>query len=319
MNTRIRFQGWTVALLGILAGCDAGGTIVDPPLSVDGVAGAVASSRFTAWSTPVNLGPTINSPFTEFGAAMSNDGLSLYFASPRPGGLGGNDLWVARRARPGDDWGAPANLGPPVNSRFNDAAPNLSRDGHLLLFTSNRPGGSGGNDLWASRRADARDDLAWEAPANLGPRVNGPGFDAGPHLRLPELYLASDRASGTLDIFVSRLGPGGVLGAPVLVSELNSEDDDARPSPRFDGLEIFFHSSRPGGGGGFFDIWMSTRGSNTERWSDPASPGRPINTEFAEVQPFISGDGRTLLFASDRPGGSGGLDLYMASRSMGPH
>ena len=124
------------ALILVLA-CDTqrDGVIVEPRFS------SFASSE---WSAPVNLGPVVNSSFGDNNATLSPDGLSLYFASDRPGGLGLTDLWVARRASVDSPWEAPVNLGAPVNTPFADGAPALSIDGHLLFLHSNRPGGRGG-------------------------------------------------------------------------------------------------------------------------------------------------------------------------------
>ena len=58
----------------------------------------VLAEGFSEWSAPVNLGPTVNSPATDFGPAISREGLSLYISSDRPGGFGGEDIWVSRRA-----------------------------------------------------------------------------------------------------------------------------------------------------------------------------------------------------------------------------
>jgi WD40-like Beta Propeller Repeat len=274
------------------------------------------SRCFSNWSAPVNLGPTINSSFIDFTPEISRDGLSLYFSSNRPGGSGLNDLWVAQRPGLDAEWGLPINLGTVINTGANEAAPHLSRDGHYLVFTSNRAeGGFGSNDLWVSRRVDIHDDLAWEEPVNLGPPVNGPSFDAGATLWHREFYFTSDREStGPPDVFVSLLGPHGALGPPVLVPELSSEGNDLRPSIRFDGLEIFVSSNRAGSLAGSQDVWVSTREHPDEPWSPPANLGAEINTEFQEQQPAISGDGTVLLFGSDRPGGNGGLDLCAASR-----
>jgi WD40-like Beta Propeller Repeat len=96
------------------------------------------------WSTPVNLGPTINTEFNEQGPTLSNDELSVYFGSDQPGGIGGFDIWVARRACTGCPWEAPTNLGPVVNSAFDETGPGLSIDGHLLFFRSTRPGRASG-------------------------------------------------------------------------------------------------------------------------------------------------------------------------------
>lgn len=277
-----------------------------------------AAHRFSDWSTPVNLGPAINSPGTDFTPALSKDGLSLYFSSNRPGGFGLNDLWISQRLSVTSEWGPPMNLGSIINTSANEAAPHLSRDGHYLFFTSNRPGGFGSNDLWVSRRVFTHDDFAWEPPVNLGPPVNGPAFDAGATLRRPELYFTSNRDSsnGLLDIYVSFIRGDGALSLPRLVTELSSEGNDQRPSIRFDGLEIFFSSDRSGSVAGSQDVWVSTRKSDADAWSPPVSLGLGINSQFQEQQPAISEDGTMLFFGSNRPGGSGGLDLYVSTRAV---
>jgi Tol biopolymer transport system component len=276
-----------------------------------------AAKRFSDWSAPVNLGPAINSPANDFTPTLSKDGLSVYFSSNRPGGFGLNDLWVSQRPSVTGEWELPMNLGSMINTGANEAAPHLSRDGHYLLFTSNRVGGFGSNDLWMSRRVSTHDDFAWEPPVNLGPPVNGPAFDAGATVRRPELYFTSDRDSGNgvLDIYVSFIRGDGTLGLPRLVTELSSDGNEQRPSLSFDGREIVFSSDRAGSAGSQ-DIWVSTRQSRADAWSPPVNLGVEINTPFQEQQPAISGDGTMLLFGSNRPGGSGGLDLYVSTRGI---
>src|SRR5580765_5344319 len=68
------------------------------------------AQNYSDWSTPVNLGPTINSASSDQEAGISRDGLSLYFASNRPGGFGGFDMYVSQRASVDDPWGSPMNL-----------------------------------------------------------------------------------------------------------------------------------------------------------------------------------------------------------------
>jgi hypothetical protein len=97
-----------------------------------------SSLAYSEWSTPVNLGSSINSPANEQNATLSKDGLSLYFSSNRVTGV--LDIWVSRRASLNSDWAPAENLGSPVNSTLADFAPNLSIDGHLLFFASNRDG-----------------------------------------------------------------------------------------------------------------------------------------------------------------------------------
>jgi len=128
--------------------------------------------EFSDWSEPVNLGPTINTEADDRLAAMSNDGLRLYFASNRQGGLGGYDLYVSRRPSLDDPWGPPQNLGPTVNTIDNERAPSLSMDGHWLYLNSDKPGYCGGFDLFVSWRDDIEDDFGWQTPVNLGCTIN---------------------------------------------------------------------------------------------------------------------------------------------------
>lgn len=89
-----------------------------------------------------------NSPTRDFDPAFSADGRFVYFCSDRPGGSGGDDIY--RVAVTADGFGTPVNLGPQVNSAGNEFAPMLSPDGRTLLFSSDRPGGAGGHDLYTA-------------------------------------------------------------------------------------------------------------------------------------------------------------------------
>src|SRR5262249_15262715 len=109
---------------------------------------------FSPWSTPVNLGTIINSPSVDAGAAISKNGLSLYFNSDRPGGFGNQDIWVSHRATLDAPWGLPLNLGSVINTDALESVPSFSRDEHWMFFNSNRPGGSGQVDAWASYRTN---------------------------------------------------------------------------------------------------------------------------------------------------------------------
>lgn len=252
----------------------------------------------------------------------SKEGLSFYFNSPRPGGFGGEDVYVSRRAERDQPWGPPANLGSRINTGFNDRIPTLSRDGHLLFFSSNRPGGLGGNDIWVSRRADTHDDFGWREPVNAGAGINsaandeGPFFFANDDIPVPSLYFASNRPGGIggFDIYVSQLAADGSFGPALLVRELSSPENDARPSIRQDGLEIFIHSNRVGSLGGA-DLWASTRETVQSPWSNPVNLGATVNSAFNDRQPALSSDHLTLFFSSGRPGGLGEEDLYMITRT----
>ncbi len=161
------------------------------------------------WGPPVHLRPPVNSAHIELSQSISADGLSLYFSSDRPGGSGARDLWVTVRATTEDAWSTPVNLGSAVNASSYDDLPSISRDGLMLFFSSNRPGGAGSVDLWATTRVTT-DDL-WGKAVNLGPTVNGPSFDSAPSVSADgsTLLFMSDRPGGlgALDIWQARIVP----------------------------------------------------------------------------------------------------------------
>jgi hypothetical protein len=277
------------------------------------------------WSLPVNLGEAVNSAFEEFLPELSKNGRSLYFASNRPGPFGGEDLWVSRRGSPVEPWGPAENLGPVINGPFNERSPALSRDGHLLFLASNRPGGSGGFDIWVSWRSHTDDDFGWQPPVNLGPAVNsavgdfGPSYFENDDLGMPTLFFASSRPGvGGVDIYRSELTAAGPFGPATLVAELSTPHNDFRPTIRFDGLEVIVDSNRPApeiAATGLRDLWVSSRNSPVAAWSVPQHLGTAVNGPYNDSLPALSGDGASLVFTSDRPEGFGGSDLYQTSRA----
>jgi hypothetical protein len=100
------------------------------------------------WGSPVNLGAYVNSSAGELECSLSADGLTLFFASGRPGGLSNYDLWMTTRRSQGDPWAPTINVGSVANSTSTEGAPGVSADMRTLYFDSDRPGGLGGYDLW---------------------------------------------------------------------------------------------------------------------------------------------------------------------------
>lgn len=280
------------------------------------------------WSDPVNLGAPINSAANEMNPALSPDELSLYFVSTRAGGVGNGDIWVSHRASLDSPWGEPVNLGPSINGPGIDASPVLSIDGHLLFFSSDRAGGHGSNDIYVTRRADKSDDLGWGPPVNLGSDVNTADFEAGEfYLQSGEggsanLYFSHGVNSVALDIYVAPISADGETRGPAtLVAELSDlapAVTDAHPSLRVDGRELFFYSNRAGSLGAS-DLYRSSRRSVHDPWSPPENLGAPLSTSANEIQPTLSFSGRTLVFASNRAGGSGGIDIWMSTRTPSGH
>jgi Tol biopolymer transport system component len=292
-------------------------------LMVVSAAFAVAGD-YGSWTTATRVeaqpgtDPSFNGPALDGCPFISRDGKRFYMArGPQYGGNGGIDIWVSTREKTDDPWGAPVNVGPPVNSSSNDFCPTISRDGHLFYFVSSRPGGCGGDDIYTTRlRAGG-----WDPVANLGCAADGgpnsAGLEASP-FPLPErgagpvLYFSSTRA-GTMDIYRSE-GHGGSFGLAEAVSELNTSAQDGHPNLRRDGLEIFFFSNRTGAQGN--DIYSATRTSTSDAWSTPVNLGPNVNSAAAETRPSLSWDGTTLYFGSTRTGGGaeGDSDHYVTVR-----
>lgn len=277
-----------------------------------------------AWSEPVNLGPPVNTSAIEIMPTLSQDERSLYFVSDRPGGFGGTDIWVARRASVNSPWETPVNLGAIVNTPGNEADPTLSNDGRLLFFASNRQPGTR-LDVYVSHRSNPNDDLGWGSPLNLGPHINtnaagerSPDYTVGSPGTPALLYFTRGIGLTQSDIYSAPVTSNGEpLAAAELVVELNAHGTvTGGQSLRMDGKEIYFMSNRDGPG---FDIWFSRRRSRHEAWSTPINAGAPLNTAFAEERPDVSFDGRTLLFDSDRPHADGlqDQDIWMSTRIRG--
>ena len=106
------------------------------------------ATRSDPWSTPTNLGPSVNSSSWNYYPNISPDGLLLFFGSARPGGFDDTDIWMTRRASPSDPWQDAVNLGSMFNTSADDDTPHISPDGSTLYFCSDRLGGYGGYDIW---------------------------------------------------------------------------------------------------------------------------------------------------------------------------
>lgn len=120
------------------------------------------------WSTPKNMGEEINTPGWESQPSLSADGRTLYFASNRSGGQGGNDIWMSKRSDEGY-FDTPINLGDVINTRNNEFAPFIHADDRTLYFTSDGHPGFGDTDIFKSSKEI---DGQWKIPVNLGAPVN---------------------------------------------------------------------------------------------------------------------------------------------------
>lgn len=171
---------------------------------------------------------------------------------------------------------------------------------------------------------NATGDYIFGEPTNFGPTVNSPAADACVNISADGLSLIfvslRSGTSGPADIWVAtRVTTDDNWDAPVSLANINSPAEENMPHVLADGLSLYFcdqfegYQPRPGGHGQG-DIWVSMRASASEPWGQPENLGPPVNTWSNEGCPFIWGDGCTLLFSSDRAGGSGNWDLWMTTR-----
>jgi hypothetical protein len=195
------------------------------------------------WSLPMSVGATVNDGSFNYCPSISNDGLKLYFDSGRSGGHGRSDIWVTTRPHKNANWGTPVNLGPPINTSSHDGYPFISSDGRELYFSTNRPGGHGGWDIWVAKRQMQDDN--WGTPENLGPLVNKSGDEGAPCLSSDGLKMFFDNGD---DMFITqRKSATEPWQAPVRLDEpfnySGREDLSPRVSP--DGRTLYFTSRRP--------------------------------------------------------------------------
>jgi outer membrane protein OmpA-like peptidoglycan-associated protein/tetratricopeptide (TPR) repeat protein len=199
------------------------------------------------WRPALPLGAPFNTLESEGCGSMSADGRQFVFsACERAIGYGDCDLYLSYTGA--DGWEEPELLGAEVNSPFWDSHPALSPMADLLIFSSNRPGGYGGCDLWISRRAA---DGSFLPAENLGPVINSAEDEQGPFLHLDgrSLYFASrgHAGLGDLDLYYSRMDDDGKWSHPLnLGRPLNTAGADLGMVVSQQGGRAVFASRRDG-------------------------------------------------------------------------
>jgi flagellar motor protein MotB len=175
----------------------------------------ISTYNNNAWDKALDMGAPINTPYNEGAQSLSADGrLMVFTGCNRPDGMGLCDLYFSMKEN--GKWTEPINLGTPINTDLSEKQPSLSPDGRTLYFSSNRPGGHGGMDIWASTLT--ADDV-WGEPVNLGDTINTKGNESSPfiHFDNNSLYFSSDSLPGLggSDIFLSRRDSAGHWQPPV--------------------------------------------------------------------------------------------------------
>jgi hypothetical protein len=206
-------------------------------------------------------------------------------------------------------WGAPVPVGD-LEDPGSDDDPTLTADLLEIYWNSDRPGGTGGGDIWRATRTSTI--ATWTDIAAVT-ELNTPSLESTPKLTVDGLtiYFNSDRnANGDYDIYVatrpSRTSPWeGVTR----IAELSSPSSDYGAGPGATNTRIVFNSSRSGTAGGE-DLYQSNRNNTNMPWGTPARISA-LSTPANEYQPHLVDGDRTVYFQSDRAGSD---DIYLAVR-----
>ncbi|MEE4196902.1 MAG: OmpA family protein [Bacteroidales bacterium] len=142
----------------------------------EGYSGDLYLSRYEngTWQVPTKLNKNINSRSWETNACLSPDGKIIYFVSDRKEGFGGLDLYQSTWNEETQSWGEAVNLGPEINTPFNEEMPALSEDGKTLYFSSQGHYNMGGFDIFYATQTD---DNQWSTPVNIGYPINSTDDD----------------------------------------------------------------------------------------------------------------------------------------------
>lgn len=247
-------------------------------------------NKNNSWSYANNIGRSINTPNHDSNLAMSADGNTLYIYKTDNAG----DIFVTTRERD-TLWSEPVSLGDNINSEgFNESSVSVAPSGDLLFFSSDRPGGQGGIDLYYSIK---NDEGEWQRARNLGEVVNTEYNEDGPFIDYDgkTLYFASTghKGVGGYDLFKAEYDSANQswtepvnLGFPI-----NTPDDDIYFVATKDGKRGYYASVREDGYG-FTDIYMVTLPDlDKEPDTEPIVKTDPIPVdtvaEVVELQPVI--------------------------------
>lgn len=320
------FAGWTGFLTRKPADqpeptagpAEASGSVHEPDASAQN---ALFIERLTSdqyrWSEPVNLGRPINTEFDESYPRLSADGLLLVFGSNRPapsGSSANGDIWMASRSSVDEPFGEPVNLGPAINSPYEDNHPTLSGDGLTIVFSRQS---ERGYELWTSTRASR--DAPWAPATSMGPGLRGP---------YPYNALANLSADG-LTLTYSSHQPGG--GPCVAMRSARDSADD--PWPHAEALtpssdlptDGFFTCNMVSGNGLAIVLALPTgralylRGSREDQWVGLGPISRhleppPGGSGGNAFERYLSADGGTLIYDAYWPSGLGGRDIWVVQR-----
>lgn len=265
----------------------------------EGGAGGIGVLRFLNASS---IEQTVTEDI-EDNPTLTADGLELFFTSTRGGD---SDVWVATRATVDDDFGEAVPVDA-ANTGAVESSPAISLDGlTLYVGQDTQPGGLGGYDIWVLERSSR--SAPWSSPLNVT-ELNSPEDDIPrpPAINDTVMPLGSRRSlEGYRTYLATRANRDALFGEPMLVDELVVDGQSFVDGfLTEDGLMLFYSSAASENEG---DLYYATRASIDDPF-DPPIAIFDLNTDDDERDPWLSPDGTTLYFATDR---EGSLDLFTA-------
>lgn len=218
------------------------------------------------WSTPVSISPEINSPGHEASIGLSVDGQELFIYKDESNMVNEKDGNIYYSKLEGEVWSKPIKLGPTINTKYNENHASLSADGEQLYFTSDRPGGYGGMDIYVSNKLPNGE---WGPAQNLGTIVNSAEDEIGPFIHPDNVTLFFSSKShtnmGGFDIFFTSKNENEEWEEPTNIGyPINSTDDDVYYIPTPDGMRAYYASQKTGGIGRN-DIYLITLPESEEK------------------------------------------------------
>lgn len=198
------------------------------------------------WSEPKNLPRPINSNSHDACIALSPDGTKLFVYKTGSGKEKMGDIYISEK-KPDGSWTEPRSMGNKINTKYREPSISITRDGNTVYFSSDRPGGFGGLDIYKSTKNEKGE---WSEPVNLGPTINTPYDEDAPFIHNETtLYFSSQghTSMGGFDIFVSELQNGQWTTPRNLGYPLNTADDDIYFVVSADNQRGYFSSGRAGG------------------------------------------------------------------------
>lgn len=261
------------------------------------------------FGTLTNLA-AVNSNSEDMWGWLSQDLLTIYFSGTATSSSDIN-LYQATRATPAGTFSTPVLMGP-INTTATEDRPVVTADGLTLFAHSNS---TGTVHIYVATRTSAAAQFGSLALVS-GINSSGNIVEADPWISGDGLtmYFTSTR-NGSYDIFrATRASGSASFDAPAAVAELNTSGVEDAPVVSADGLEIFFASDRAQTSNGRNDIWHATRASTADGFGTPSLVAELSGTTSEDFPTWLSADRCTLLLTSDRAGGNGSYDIWIATR-----